>query len=376
MRWFYASKADGSKHGLVEKNILFDMAKKGELQPTDLVWEEGSEEGWVLASSVTGLFAGQKKKKKEKRPQKNPSATPATAPPPAAAPRQRKPLNKVVVVLGVLAGLMACAVLATVVFEIHRKNQMPPEPPVTGPPPEVVRSNRVVAISHQIDALIEREDLGRAQTLWAEMKKNDDGGTVAETYRQRINALQLELQHFMQLQALVRHGKLTTNNIAEVIRVYKKRGGNKELVALADAILADKAKQTPALSLSMARLYRAVEEHDRLKKSLNLFSSLAPTNGPPTAHLEIADMYGAENLPTNGMRLLEKYLAGEKTNSVAWLELGAIRCATGHEDEAMDALKKAVEYGGNDARRAAVAEPRFKPISDKWSFGRLTKLRD
>lgn len=381
MRWYYSSGDDNAKRGLVEQKVLFEMAKKGEIKPTDLVWKEDSEEGWVIASSVKGLFSEKEQPAKPARKGKpaakagrKPEAGP-TPGPPAPSPPQ-KPLKKILVVLSVLAALMACGVVGTVVIEIRRRNAVPPEPVITEPPIEVVRSNRVAALSRQIDVFLQREDVARSEALWLEMKKNDDDGASTEAYRQRINALKVELVYFMKMQAGLREGKVTTKLTSELVRVYEKRGGNKALAAFADGVLADKKALTPAVTLSLARLFNTLQDRDRLTKSLAAFSAVAPTNGPPTAHLEVVNMYCVESLPTNGMQLLEKYLAGEKTNSAAWYELGAIRCATGHEDEAMDALKLAVKFGNDDTKRAAVADKRFAKIQDKWGFKRLTKIKD
>ena len=374
MRWFYSSEGDGSKRGLVEQDALFEMAKKGELKPSDLVWQEDSEEGWMPASSVQGLFTGQ-----EKEAAAEPGAQPPApgAPPETAKappPQAKKPLRKVVVALSALAVLMTAAVVITVVVE--KLGGEPPEPPPTGPPPEVVRSNRVVQISQDIDTCLEHEDLGRARQLWTEMKEKDDTGLITESYRKRINALQVELSHFMEMQKTLRAGNINDKTIAELVRAYEKRGGNAALLELADSVLADQTALTPPKTVALARLFRALKDADRLRNTLGVFSAIAPTNGPVDTHLEVVKMYTAENMPTNAMQLLEKYLTGESKNTTAWYELGALRCSNGQDDKGMDALKMAVEFGNDDTKRAAIADPRYKSISERWSFRRLTKIKE
>lgn len=54
MQWYYTS--DGEQHGPVEENRLFWLAKKGELKPSDHVWNKSMGEKWQLATAVHGLF--------------------------------------------------------------------------------------------------------------------------------------------------------------------------------------------------------------------------------------------------------------------------------------------------------------------------------
>jgi hypothetical protein len=52
-QWYYAKGND--KHGPVSGRELKQLATKGELVPTDMVWRTGMED-WQPANSVTGLF--------------------------------------------------------------------------------------------------------------------------------------------------------------------------------------------------------------------------------------------------------------------------------------------------------------------------------
>src|SRR4051794_24897132 len=68
--WYYAK--DGQQYGPVPAQQLKQMAGAGQLQPDDLVFQEGGTQ-WVAASTVKGLFAG------------------APAPAPAPSPIARAP---------------------------------------------------------------------------------------------------------------------------------------------------------------------------------------------------------------------------------------------------------------------------------------------
>ena len=52
--WHYSK--DGQQHGPVSASDLKNLAKSGDLMPTDLIWKEGMAE-WKPASNVKGLFS-------------------------------------------------------------------------------------------------------------------------------------------------------------------------------------------------------------------------------------------------------------------------------------------------------------------------------
>src|SRR4051794_41547595 len=54
--WFYAR--NNQQQGPVALPALQDMARSGQLQPTDLVWREGMPQ-WLPAQQVAELFAPQ-----------------------------------------------------------------------------------------------------------------------------------------------------------------------------------------------------------------------------------------------------------------------------------------------------------------------------
>lgn len=73
--WYYA--LDGQQLGPISAETLKGMADQGQLQPTDLVWNESLPE-WVAASRIPGLFPRQKKQP----PPLPPSAQVASPPKP------------------------------------------------------------------------------------------------------------------------------------------------------------------------------------------------------------------------------------------------------------------------------------------------------
>ena len=74
-QWFYVTH--GAQHGPVSTSSLRQIAASGELQPTDLVRQEGTKE-WIAADRLKGLFTAPSQKAKA------PGPTPVSKPGPTA----------------------------------------------------------------------------------------------------------------------------------------------------------------------------------------------------------------------------------------------------------------------------------------------------
>lgn len=77
MKWFYMIRGDASRHGVADGNALAEMARRGQIGPDDLVWNQENGADWLRAGSVPGLL---------------PEIAPApVSPPKAAIPVQAPP---------------------------------------------------------------------------------------------------------------------------------------------------------------------------------------------------------------------------------------------------------------------------------------------
>jgi len=77
--WFYMKGAD--KRGPVSTSKLRELAKNGQLLPTDLVWREGMKD-WKRAGKIAGLFDGTGQPTKQAAPsQQSAALTPPKRPP-------------------------------------------------------------------------------------------------------------------------------------------------------------------------------------------------------------------------------------------------------------------------------------------------------
>src|SRR5437870_12214592 len=64
-RWYYAR--DNKKKGPFSPAQLKELGARGEVRPGDMVLREGDKK-WLLAASIKGLFADQRKTAKEPPP--------------------------------------------------------------------------------------------------------------------------------------------------------------------------------------------------------------------------------------------------------------------------------------------------------------------
>ncbi len=98
---------------------------------------------------------------------------------------------------------------------------------------------------------------------------------------------------------------------------------------------------------------------------------LNDTNLPPNVYLAVAQLFA------NGKRMdllaaaLERYLSREPSDPRVWLDLAAAKSVLGQNNEALQALKRAIELGGDGAREAARNDQRFANIKETPGFKAL-----
>ena len=122
-KWYWMK--DGQKHGPVNTAHLKQLARAGQLQPTDMIWRDGLPD-WVTASKTKGLFKVAQAATASGSPPPLPTnrvtgGTPGLAPPlPPAGPvfpaPQRRPVS--VTVLAVLSMISAILGLLSLPFTI------------------------------------------------------------------------------------------------------------------------------------------------------------------------------------------------------------------------------------------------------------------
>ena len=107
-----------------------------------------------------------------------------------------------------------------------------------------------------------------------------------------------------------------------------------------------------------------------------LFDGLAmniinQTNLPPTIVLQLGQMYAESRRFDMLAMTLERYLQREPGNLKVWVDLAAVLANIQKTNEALSALRKAVEMGGDPVRDIARKDGRFDPIRQMPEFKAL-----
>jgi tetratricopeptide (TPR) repeat protein len=94
-------------------------------------------------------------------------------------------------------------------------------------------------------------------------------------------------------------------------------------------------------------------------------------NLPPTIILQVAQMYADSKRFDMLAAMLEKYLQREPANVKVWIDLAAVYANTQKNPEAIRAVRKAIDLGGNSARDLIRGDARFNPLRGVPEFNTL-----
>ncbi len=122
-------------------------------------------------------------------------------------------------------------------------------------------------------------------------------------------------------------------------------------------------------AVELAQLYR---RHGRMAQFDQLCASLLNQTGLPVeVYLELGRLaYEAQRAPLLDMAL-QRYVMARPTDANGWMELAAVRLLLGRSDDAVAALRNAVQVGGDAVRNQVRQDPRFEQLrrrSDVESF--------
>ncbi|MBN1670449.1 MAG: DUF2723 domain-containing protein [Kiritimatiellae bacterium] len=133
--------------------------------------------------------------------------------------------------------------------------------------------------------------------------------------------------------------------------------------------LLSKGKANIEKVLELAEIYRKT---NRKQKFFGLTQNMLNSTGtPPQVYLQIARMYAAERRPDLLSIALRRYLTRVPYDANVWRDLAAISIVLNRPDDAIKALEKAVEFGGDALRKELPADKRFESLRARADFRRL-----
>lgn len=113
-------------------------------------------------------------------------------------------------------------------------------------------------------------------------------------------------------------------------------------------------------AVELAQLYRRHGRHAQFDQLCG--NLLAQTGLPAEVYLELGRLaYEAQRAPLLDMAL-QRYVMARPTDPNGWVELAAVRLLLGRSDDAVVALRNAVQIGGESIRAQLRQDPRFEQL--------------
>ena len=122
-------------------------------------------------------------------------------------------------------------------------------------------------------------------------------------------------------------------------------------------------------ALELADIYRRmnlIQLFDGLTMNI-----IGQSNLPPTIILRVAQMYADMRKFDLLVNALERYLAREPGNPQVWVNLAAAHVVLNRPNDALKALKRATDIGGEAVRDLVRKDQRFNPLRGTPEFTAL-----
>jgi tetratricopeptide (TPR) repeat protein len=184
------------------------------------------------------------------------------------------------------------------------------------------------------DVFMQQRRFSEARQLIEEFLRQDPGNDKVNDFLNQIRNTEQTEKRRLELEQAFAKGPADLNSALELSDIYRRMGMMQQFEALTMSIL------------NNAGL-------------------------PPDTCLGIAKMYADAGRPDLVITALRKYVEREPGNPSVWIDLAAIHATLQQAPEAVQALSRAVELGGESARDVARKDRRFDPIRENAEFKRL-----
>ncbi|MCC7300339.1 MAG: tetratricopeptide repeat protein, partial [Verrucomicrobia bacterium] len=128
--------------------------------------------------------------------------------------------------------------------------------------------------------------------------------------------------------------------------------------------------KTPEIGVAfeLIQIYNALQERASLKQMVDY---IMRDSAPPNVYAQLAQLLTQIKQIDLVEPVILKYLAAQPDDLVAQIELAANRIALGRPDAALQAIRTAVEKGGDPIRAVIRKDVRFRPLSNDPRFQAL-----
>ena len=184
------------------------------------------------------------------------------------------------------------------------------------------------------DVYMQQRKFGLARQLVEDFLEQDPGNNKVRDFLDQIKQTEARDRRRQELETAFREKRATLNDAFELAEIYQELNLMPHFQQLTARILQDK-------------------------------------NIPPEAYLRLAQIYARRKDYGMIAEALQAYLERAPSNSKIWVDLAAARFAAGQREPALEALRKAVEVGGEPARDAIRRDQRFDPVRNDPEFQRI-----
>lgn len=184
------------------------------------------------------------------------------------------------------------------------------------------------------DVYMQQRKFSLARRLVEDFLEKDPGNEKVDEFLKQIKDTEERDQRRLELEAAFKEKRATLENAFELAQIY--------------------------LSLNL------IPHFEQLAQRI-----LSDTNLPPEAYLRVAQMYTQRRDFGSLARALETYLSRRPEDSRIWVDLAAARIFAGQRNEALQALKRAVDLGGEPVRDAIRRDQRFDPVRSDPEFQKI-----
>ncbi len=181
------------------------------------------------------------------------------------------------------------------------------------------------------DIYMQQRRFSDARVLIQDFLKEDKDNTKVADFLKQIQETEKTDARRIELESVFSQGKGDLNNALELAETYRRLN-----------------LEGPFQGLTM--------------------NILNDTNIPANVYLNIAKMYADMKRIDLLETALQKYLAREPSNARVWVDYAAIQVARQQNPQAIDALKKAIETGGEPVRDVVRKDRRFDALRESPEF--------
>ena len=194
------------------------------------------------------------------------------------------------------------------------------------------------AVFRLAQMFMKKGETAKARELLEEYVKEDPNNDGGKGFLEQIKEVQADEARLAELEAKRGSGPMDAAEQLELLELYRKRGQGGAFLQMVAQML--DSPETPLESISrIAVLFLQDQRIDAYAYSL------------------------------------ERYLEREPRNWRVWSELALAELALGRESDAVNAVKQAIEAGGDAARQAIGADPRFQRLERNAEFRKLFPAR-